>query len=185
MLLTHIGSLPVYCPASTPTTPRAPPLPHIYLYCPTSTSTAPRAPLLPHIHLYCPTSTPTAPHPPLLPHIHLYCPCVPPYCHAVCVPLDEVQEEWLSSFKGQQQLQGVARHFALNRDVFGGSPQQFGGSPKQSFLTVVYEASSPVHFGNVLEPGQVVRWFDLVNSMCTCVCVYVCTDPGEAQCWSG
>ena len=93
-----------------------------------------------------------------------------PCCGAVRVPLGEVQEEWLSSFKGQQQLLEVARHFALDRDVFGGSPQC------QSLMTVVYGTSSPVQFGNVLRPDQVGSGVGLVAVSCvpSCVCVCVC-----------
>ena len=99
------------------------------------------------------------------------------------VPLAEVQAEWMASFKGQQQLQDVARHFALDRDVFGGSPQW------QSLMTVHYGASSPVHFGNVLRPDQVggaQSMQPLVDAsiLHVCVCVRVCAGSEEAYCWS-
>lgn len=89
----------------------------------------------------------------------------------------------MASFKGQQQLQDVARHFALDRDVFGGSPQW------QSLMTVHYGASSPVHFGNVLKPDQVggtQGMQPLVDAsiLHVCVCVRVCAGSEEAYCWS-
>ena len=92
---------------------------------------------------------------------------------AVRVPLKEVQGEWLASSRGRQQLQDVAWHFALDRDVFGSSLQC------QQAMTVLYGASSPVHFGNVLSPAQVGR-----DVMCTAnfripsVCVSV-TQPTQ------
>ena len=91
---------------------------------------------------------------------------------AVRVSLKEVQGEWLASSRGRQQLQDVARHFALDRDVFGSSPQC------QPAMTVLYRASSPVHFGNVLSPAQVGRnvWRTAnfhMPSMCVCVCLSV------------